>query len=128
MTTSARAEQAHRRKGVLGQTTHVRVSPQKYEKNNNESQLMLKMPASLLYRVAHAAGRVLPLGQKLSRSCAAFCSMDGGMAGGEKPPHQFEVLGRDLAYSGWRKIVKKTVRIENNREYVFDVVHQVSST
>lgn len=77
--------------------------------------------------VVRATGRVLPLGQKFSRPCAAFCSTEGGMAGGDKPPHQFEVLGRDLAYSGWRKIVKKTVRIENEKEYVFDVVHQVSS-
>lgn len=53
--------------------------------------------------------------------------MDGGVAGDfNKSPHQFEVLGRDFAYSGWRKIVKKTVRVKNEKNYVFDVVHQVS--
>lgn len=75
-----------------------------------------------------ATGRVLPLRQKLTRQCTGFCRMDaGGMTQGGKPPHQFEVLRTDLAYSGWRKIVKKTVRIEEEKEYVFDVVHQASN-
>lgn len=49
------------------------------------------------------------------------------MTAGDSPPsHPFKVLSRDVAYSGWRKIVKKTVSIEGEKEYVFDVVHQVN--
>lgn len=61
----------------------------------------------------------MPLGT--ARQCAGF----SGQAGDGKPQHQFKVLNRDLAYSGWRKVVKKTVRVEDNKDYVFDVVHQV---
>lgn len=48
------------------------------------------------------------------------------MSGDRPTTNQFKVLKSDLAYSGWRKILKKTVRIDDEREYVFDVVHQVS--
>lgn len=65
------------------------------------------------------SGRGLPFGT--ARQCAGF----SGPIRNEKPQHQFQVLNRDLAYSGWRKIVKKTVRVEDDKDYVFDVVHQV---
>ena len=64
-------------------------------------------------------GRGLPFGT--ARQCAGF----SGPIRNDKPQHQFTVLNRDLAYSGWRKIVKKTVRVEDDKDYVFDVVHQV---
>lgn len=66
-----------------------------------------------------SAGRALPFGT--TRHCAAFSSAFGN----DKSQLRFKVLGRDLAYSGWRRIVKKTVCIEDEKEYVFDVVHQV---
>lgn len=47
------------------------------------------------------------------------------MTGDRRSPNQFEVLGSEMAYSGWRNILKKTVRIDSERNYVFDVVHQV---
>lgn len=61
---------------------------------------------------------------RAARQCAAFSSA----VGDDKSQHQFKVLNRDLAYSGWRKVVKKTVQVENEKEYVFDVIHQVRHT
>ena len=64
-------------------------------------------------------------GRGLPFRAARQCSGLSGPIGADKTQHQFKVLNRDLAYSGWRKIVKKTVRVEDEKDYVFDVVHQV---
>lgn len=71
------------------------------------------------YFLFSSPGRGLPFG--IARQCAGFT----GPISDNKPQHQFKVLNRDLAYSGWRKIVKKTIRVEDDKDYVFDVVHQV---
>lgn len=64
-------------------------------------------------------------GRPLLFGAARQCTTLYSAAGDGKPQPKFKVLGRDLAYSGWRKIVKKTVRFEDEKEHVFDVVHQV---
>eukprot|EP00752_Nemacystus_decipiens_P003331 g3082.t1 len=72
----------------------------------------------LAFVAARAHGRGLPFGT--ARQCTGL----SGPSRNDMPQHQFKVLNRDLAYSGWRKIVKKTVRVEDDKDYVFDVVHQ----
>ncbi|CAB1099379.1 unnamed protein product [Ectocarpus sp. CCAP 1310/34] len=72
----------------------------------------------LAFAAARAQGRLFSFGT--ARHCAGF----SGPVGEGKPQHDFKVLNRDLAYAGWRKIVKKTVRVEDEKDYVFDVVHQ----
>ncbi|CAM9446863.1 unnamed protein product, partial [Laminaria digitata] len=63
-------------------------------------------------------------GRPLLFGAARQCTSLFNAAGDVKSQPKFKVLGRDLAYSGWRKIVKKTVQFEDEKEHVFDVVHQ----
>ena len=75
-------------------------------------------------RELHVIPSFLP-GRPLLFGAARQCTTLYSAAGDGKPQPKFKVLGRDLAYSGWRKIVKKTVQFEGEKEHVFDVVHQV---
>lgn len=72
----------------------------------------------------HVTPSFLP-GRPLLFGAARQCATLYSAAGDGKPQPKFKVLSRDLAYSGWRKIVKKTVQFEDEKEHVFDVVHQV---